>query len=714
MLIARAANRRWSPYAIAALGLILVVPLLGSFGFWDPHEVRVADLAKEWVGDASDAKVSRPPLTLWLIAAGFRLLGVDEMGGRLPVALASLLALLACFYAADALLRRRGAWLGTLVLLTLPAFFLGARQLSSQVAPILATSLAVGGLARTAWPREPARIVPRILHLLVGIAGLALAHYACGFDLGVLAPLLALALALVFAGGPSRLAVIASAVALAALAVVVQALMREATPGHPIGYSPLLGGVPRKALWSIHLTTPLKQIGFGAYPWSALLPLAAAWALIRRDATLAPADADDEGRLRLSRFFLLAWAIFAYLLTVLHFASVGETMYPAFVALALLAGDTLDRALADERRFVYAGFIIIIGAVILGHDVFMQPESLAGAHLVEALKWSGPLGVVPYALLGIGLFWGLTMALGLAALPAAQPWRGREAFFLGALALTLGQTFYVTYSIVPGLSRHLSAKNLFSKFRQLGGTNAPIGQYHVPGRGAAYYSQGKSTELASLTQVFEFLAKRERAFVIAAADDLAAIDQFAKSHPQATASGETKPASYYVVDDSNARFLLLSNQLGPQETDLNPLRRFVVDRLPRQPQHPVSADFEGKVELLGYDLPAEIQRGSKFKITLYYKVNAPIAGGYKVFIHFDGSNRFNGDHVPLGGKFPTSYWYPGFYIIDEHVMEADRMNTSSASYQIFTGFWIGERRLKVVSGPSDGENRVKLGTVRVR
>ena len=83
------------------------------------------------------------------------------------------------------------------------------------------------------------------------------------------------------------------------------------------------------------------------------------------------------------------------------------------------------------------------------------------------------------------------------------------------------------------------------------------------------------------------------------------------------------------------------------------------------------------------------------------------------FIHFDGpGSRFNGDHVPLEGKFPTNYWVPGYYVVDEHSMEPDRTTAAQRpTTTVYTGLWQGDARLKVVSGPSDGENRVKLGTV---
>jgi hypothetical protein len=285
----------------------------------------------------------------------------------------------------------------------------------------------------------------------------------------------------------------------------------------------------------------------------------------------------------------------------------------------------------------------------------------------------------------------------------AKGWRHRLALFAYGLALV--NALGTVYWLVPELSKHLSSKGLFSRYQALGGSDGELGQYHAAGKGIDYYFRGKATDLMTLDQLFSFLGKPRRTFVVMPAEELPAIDQYAKTHSQ----------PYLVIDDTNSRFLLLSNRLGPGEQDRNPLRRLVVRDLPRQPQHVVNANFEDKVELVGYDAPNTVDRGRQFTITLYYKVKAPLGTNYKVFVHFDGpGHRVNGDHVPLDGKFPTSNWVPGYYIIDEHPMTAERTGTPEGVYKIYTGFWLGSQRLQVKSGPSDGENRVQLGTVVVR
>lgn len=733
-----------APLALLALAALLFLPLLGHDGLWDPAEVRIADVAKEmahghsWIVPAR-APGPHTPLLYWALSAGYRV-GAGELAGRLPVAVLSLLAVLAAWYAAAGLLRRRAAFLGTFALVTTPAVFLGARALNTHVDAMLTATLAVGGLARLARPGgDEEQGGGAALHFALALVGLGLGFYAQGLLLGVAVPIGAVAVALLVTGD-RRAGVLRPVLSIAALLAAGAAIFAwwRGTPGggHP-GYSALLGGSPRPSVHSIELTTLLKTLGFGAFPWIALAPLA----VVRIFGALGEEEQPDRPRDDYGRLVLLAWLLLAYFAQTLFHAGVSEQAhFGAWAAIALLAGLWLDE-LWEAREFaVVAGLFAIIGAALLAHDYLMFPESWAGAHVLDGIKWPTPAGgervflglriptaltLAPQLILFVGLVWGALVALACAVRPdglspeedaATGPGvlgglAGRQSLLAGSLLAALVAAAGTVYWVIPEVSQHLSYKGLFNKYKSLVGTgNSEIGKYRVPGQLSEY---GKTTEIASLPQMFEFLAKRERVFVIAAADELPAIDQYARSH-----AGEEKvAANYYVVDDTNSKFLMISNQLGA-EKDLNPLRRFVLKAdgpLPKAPQFAASADFEGKIELLGYDVKPEIDRGAEFTITMYYKVKQAVPAGYKVFIHFDGpGTRFNGDHVPLEGRFPTNYWVPGSYIIDEHKVVAERAMAPAGTYFIYTGFWLGDSRLKVTSGPNDGDQRVKLGAVRVK
>jgi hypothetical protein len=358
----------------------------------------------------------------------------------------------------------------------------------------------------------------------------------------------------------------------------------------------------------------------------------------------------------------------------------------------------------------FAGLVVALGAVILGRDFFLFPESYVGAHISETIRWPGPLTNVPYVIMAFAAFWAGVIGLGLGVrlahkdADAATHLRGRRLLVGGAYGAALLMALATAHWMVPQVSKHLSVRDVYNKTAKLD-PNAPIGQYRFNASGATYYHGAKpATTLMSLKEVFDFLDKSERVFVMAGSEELPSIDQQARQDKK----------TYFVVDDSNSRFLTISNRLGQNEQDVNPLKRFISDQPPK-PQHVVEADFEGKVKLLGYDLLDSLSRGQDFKIRLYFQVLQPLGGSYKVFIHFDGpGTRFNGDHVPLEGRFPTNHWVPGYYITDEHSMAPDRATQPSGPYRIFMGFFAGDTRLKVTTGPQDGENRVKLGSINIK
>ena len=265
---------------LAALALVLFFPKLGSFGFWDPYEIKVADAARNVVTDQQSLAqathvIGRPPATVVLVTAGFRLFGIGELGGRLPIAITSLFAVLACFYAGSSLIRRRGALLASFILATAPAFLLGARQLTTNAPLLLATSLTVGALARLCWPPEGSPPIMRVVDVLALVAGIFIGFTSGALLVGVVAPLAAVAVALL--ASPNRPRVeFAIGLGVAAVAGLGAAGWAWA---HPTGYSALLGGIPHPFLNSAVFTNALKQLGFGLFPWIALLPIAGIHAL---------------------------------------------------------------------------------------------------------------------------------------------------------------------------------------------------------------------------------------------------------------------------------------------------------------------------------------------------------------------------------------------------------------------------------------------------
>ncbi len=684
---------------LGLLALALFFPGVASFGFWDPHEIKVADAARNLLEGKSTWLTSpggKPPGTIWLTALGFRMIGVDEMGGRGLIAIAAVLGVLATYWVGSRLLGRRAALLGSLALMVAPGYLLSARQLTSFILPSLATTLAVGGLLVAGTPDaldQMVKKIDRMLALGLAVLGLLVGAATVGLLSGVMVPVLVVLAARAFDDRRARWLLVGAALATIGLFFLGT---RSKT------YSWALGGNPH---WLTHTsvwTSQLKQLGFAFFPWVALLPVAMA-ALFRQ-----------EGDRRYAALGLLAWIVLGYGVMSLQVAATVEVIAPIGAALALAAGAYVDQLLSENRPLPMEGFLVGIVALFIGRDYVVAPEEFISAHLTETIRWPGVASRIPQSLVAVAALWGGLVGLGIGA-PLASPKATAEAaedqqkksrrfLFGGGLVVLFGLALATAHYIVPEMSKHLSSRDLYSATRKLN-PNAPIAQYKFNASGSSYYSGGQSPRsLATLDELWNFLSKSERVFVMAGAEELASLDQAARQ-------GGHK---YYVIDDSNSRYLVLSNQLGGAEQDKNPLRQFVLDN-PPQVKTPASVDFEGKLELIGYDYPSEVSRGHDFTVRLYFKVLQPLGGNYKVFMHFDGGgSRFNGDHVPVGGRFPTQNWVAGSYIVDEYLLKPDRAQQPTAQYQVYMGLFAGDKRLKVARGDHDGENRVKIGRMVVK
>ena len=131
--------------------------------------------------------------------------------------------------------------------------------------------------------------------------------------------------------------------------------------------------------------------------------------------------------------------------------------------------------------------------------------------------------------------------------------------------------------------------------------------------------------------------------------------------------------------------------------------------------------MEDKLEVIGIDLLDErgrfadsIAPGRTYHLKTYYKVLAPVTTEWEAFIHIDGfKRRHNGDHKILSGKYPFSLWLKDDIIEDEYEFALEP-NFSPGAYSIFIGLFSGETRMKVKSGPNDGDNRINGGALRVQ
>jgi hypothetical protein len=771
--------RRIPPWGWALIFSVAVcLPRLGSFGFWDPWELKLADQARQIArsGNLFDTTAgglfpARKPMGPFLSALGIRLFGAGEWGARIFISLSALGALMAVYWAGAGLFRRRAALLGTLVLGSMTMFTLEARQLTSDAPLIAALALAMGGLGRYAWPPSGKR---RFLDLGIGALGLVVGYLAGGALHGVVLPGIALLAALLVGyslvvldekptDGTDDLSAAGAGpditagksigwntlrpgsrafVPLVLLGLVCLALLIASLTNVVAGkYSALLGGAARGGIPAHKFEYLVRQLGFGLFPWSAVAVFALARPLIRLD---QGEGAPTNSRLVFGQLYLLFFAALGFAISTYTVLILGDGRYVALPAIALAIGVFLDEALEGNRSEPVAGLLIATGTMMVARDFFLAPEELASVHLLDKVKWP-PTVSIGYVLMVLGLLVGAGIyaalatrgrALGKVAqrdLSSARPWQRRveplivEAGRWGlhaAVACALFFSFFLTQYLVPTLSTHFSFKPVLESYSKFAKSGEKIAKYRVEGHGTGFYGSQNMIELPTQDKLIDFLKDQSRVFALVSADDLAALDNGFKLAKH----------EYYVVDASSSRFLLMSNRLGPGEVDHNPLRKNVwmaptppapgtsnwnpAEKPPWSWRIPVSATFGDAIELVGADFPPSLRRPGKIPLELTFRVKARPPGGLKIFVHFDGpaAPRVIGDHDPLGKAFPTSFWLPGEYIRDRHEVDVPLMTTPAGTYTVFVGFWPGGegKRLKVTQGPNDGSDRIRLGTIEIK
>lgn len=125
---------------------------LGADGITRSQEGRVLETAREMRANGDyliprligQPRYEKPPLLYWITAAGYALTGrVDELAGRIPVALAGLACVLAVFALGRRQLGERAGFLAALALATGPLWVQHARLAETDVPQALFVTLAL-------------------------------------------------------------------------------------------------------------------------------------------------------------------------------------------------------------------------------------------------------------------------------------------------------------------------------------------------------------------------------------------------------------------------------------------------------------------------------------------------------------------------------------------------------------------------------------------
>ncbi|MEO8699726.1 MAG: hypothetical protein ABI867_06765 [Kofleriaceae bacterium] len=537
-------------------------------------------------------------------------------------------------------------------------------------------------------------------------------------------------------------------------------------------YSDLLGAIwrPEDDQRFIFDST-FEQIAYGTFPWGLLAPIAM-FALLR---SLDP-------RKRMIGAVTLAWAGGAWIATEAFQRKVGFTIYGGFPAIAIAVGVWLDDLLVQRARrdpdgmpggAMLLGLFVALGVLDLAKDLqsfsekltsllvgldtipypkeavvgelpfpIWVPLAVGGAcaiALVVTMVWQPArwralaAALTASVVLGIGVamfglaprLWvlvlGMVVALGfqlsLSLWRTGEDWLSRllrriaNVSIVVALAVTIVLAAFWSFVWQPRLALHLSSKSLFDMYNDLrADTPEPLVIMGDLGQAPLSYTDVKPETVTSREQVVTAMKRPQRVFAIAPQAELCALHR------------EMGEQRYYVLEDRNTRSLLLSNRVDGT-TDKNPLSDMIAHKEPPgikfRPKGKVV--WDNKIELIGWSLPQQIDRGDSFEIVTYFRIQAPPGGAWTMLMHFDGPLRLrDGDHKPIKDRCPTSSWMPGDYIIDRHTMKTGGGGFPAGKYDLWIGFFTGSapnfRNMTVSAAPSDMRDtvdRVKITSINL-
>jgi 4-amino-4-deoxy-L-arabinose transferase-like glycosyltransferase len=480
---------RFSTPALAAIiAAALFLPLLGSVGLWDPWETNYAEAAREMLerGDLIHPHweqawfFSKPVLALWLMLPGLWLTGAAQGDGplsgmlewlvRLPFALFAIAAVaMLADVVARSTSRRRGLLAGT-ALATMPRFFFVARQAITDMAYVAPMTVATLCGARALLLEKDAaqRRWWRWCFALCGVATLGKGMLGFGLPAVTLMGFALLTSRRYFIDAVRGVPWL-SGVSLWAVIALPWYLAMFAFDAHDAEgltfYQRFIVHDHFERLGAgVHTTTPggsftyfIEQLGFGVFPWVALVPAALASALqLKR-------DGKPSLQLLFTVWVVLSFGLFSASATRFH-----HYILPLLPALAGLI------ALARVRLPA-----LLCGGVLLGlvtKDLCARPRDL-----VDLFTYNHERAYPDF-------LWtpGTSHAL-MAAVAACivLPLAARVKVPLLALALAA----WMSWVHWPALSQHWTQRELFSRYYALRRDGEPIAAFWMDWKGETFYSR---------------------------------------------------------------------------------------------------------------------------------------------------------------------------------------------------------------------------------
>jgi hypothetical protein len=155
--------------------------------------------------------------------------------------------------------------------------------------------------------------------------------------------------------------------------------------------------------------------------------------------------------------------------------------------------------------------------------------------------------------------------------------------------------------------------------------------------------------------------------------------------------------------------------------DRDRLKAQILDGVPADAKK-TDVNFENKVHLVGYKVEPELAPpGTPVKVTYYWRCDDPVEEGWQLFTHIQHEGFEKPDNLDANGPLRElkgnhqvlgpDRWERGKFYADEQTftMPAELRGPDT---MVYVGIWKGDARLRIISGPNDGDNRAIVAKIR--
>jgi hypothetical protein len=161
---------------------------------------------------------------------------------------------------------------------------------------------------------------------------------------------------------------------------------------------------------------------------------------------------------------------------------------------------------------------------------------------------------------------------------------------------------------------------------------------------------------------------------------------------------------------------------GVTSEDKERLAQYIHEKAPSNITHPLDVNFDDKVHLIGYSFSPELAKpGEDVKITYFWRCDDKVDAGWLLFTHLTDEHANKSDNLDWAGPlreardgkqlFGPDKWEKGKFYTEEQTYKMPDWITGP-ELAVYVGLWRGDQRMRVKSGPQDGDNRARMGAIK--